>query len=175
MNEDRRALWRKVFQLTFQAWYAELLLGTWLGTWKFVDGLVAVGTAITASGSAFAGWNLWSQPGWKEVWVALAGVTALASITHTKLGIGTRMDSLHSTWSEFLDVRSDAKTLLDRMDLGLPTNKASEMFLALQERVKKAERGFKPGLLEPSSQRKRDLQERVKEKLADYTEGGNRI
>jgi hypothetical protein len=172
LTEDHLTLWRKVFRLTFKAWYAELLIAAWLGRWRTVDSFVAVGTAVTASGSAIAGWSLWSDPGWKEVWIALAGITALASIAHTKLGIGNRIDALHACWSEFLDIRSDSKTLLDRMDLGLPTEQAAELFFKLQERVKKAEQGFKQGILEPSGERKASVQEKVKQELAAYTKGG---
>jgi len=173
VQEDHMALWRKVFKLTFDAWYAEMLLAAWLGTWLHVDSFVALGTAVTASGSAIAGWALWNESGWREVWVALAGATALASIVHTKLGIGSRLDALQRSRSDFLDVRSDAKTLLDRMDLGMPTDKASEIYFALQERYKKAEKEFQSGLLEPSKEHKQVIQERVAKELSAYTEGGN--
>lgn len=171
MIDDQGALWRKVFRLTFKAWYAEMLIATWLGRWRAVDGFVAVGTAVTASGSAIAGWSLWSDQGWKEVWIALAGITALASIAHTKLGIGSRIDVLQASWSDFLDIRSDSKSLLDRMDLGLPTEQASEMFFKLQDRVKKAEQAFRQGLLEPSSERKHSIHGLVEKELSMYTEG----
>ena len=170
MIDDRVTLWRKVFKLTYDAWYGELLLAAWLGAWLYVDSLVALGTTITASGSAIAGWALWNESGWKEVWVALAGATALASVAHTKLGIGSKIDSLQQSRSDFLDLRSDAKTLLDRLDLGMPLEKGSEAYFALLERHKKAERDFKSGLLEPSMVHKKSIQEKVTKELSSYTE-----
>lgn len=72
---------------------------------KAIDDVTKVLVAVTASGSAVAGWNLWSKGGFDVGWAILAGTGALLSIIHGSLGIPARLKDWLEMKGDFLGLR----------------------------------------------------------------------
>jgi hypothetical protein len=161
-------LWQKAYELTYQAWYGEELAADLLRRWRAADGVIAVAVALTSTTSAVSGWALWTQTGWKTLWLFLAGAAAVTSVIHTRLGISRVVEDLDSSWQRFLDLRTDCRSLLDRLDLGLPEADATDKYFALQSKAKDAEKAFKPGFIRPSPANQAKAQERVNHHLRAF-------
>ncbi|MBM3156539.1 MAG: hypothetical protein FJ004_04555 [Chloroflexi bacterium] len=84
MTEDPRdTLWNDAFYTYYDAYFEELLSDTLVQRWTRIDFIVKILVALTASGSAVAGWTLWEKPELKVVWGAISLIAAIASIFHT--------------------------------------------------------------------------------------------
>ncbi len=117
MSTDRRdSLWEVAFETYYDSYYEEVAAGLLISRWQVLDELAKVVVALTAAGSAVAGWALWSEPGFKVFWAALAGTGALLSIIHAALGVPGRL----KTWGEiertFTTLRIDLETFRMAMD-----------------------------------------------------------
>jgi len=90
-TDARDELWTATFDTYYDAYYEELLAAALVRRWQRVDAFTKVLVALTASGSAVAGWTLWSQPGFKTSWTFIAGIAALLSILHSTLNVADRV------------------------------------------------------------------------------------
>ena len=103
-----------------------------------IDEATKVLVALTASGSAIAGWTLWTQPNFKHVWVVAAGIAAVLAIVHAALGVPNRL----KLWAEiktcFASLRVDLETLRHRMQLDpkFPVEEFTEAYLQHRERYR---------------------------------------
>lgn len=82
---------------------------------KTVDDITKVLVALTASGSAVAGWNLWSRGGFDLGWAILAGVGAVLAIVHGSLGIPARLKDWLEAKKDFLALRTVVAALRSTM------------------------------------------------------------
>lgn len=97
MNPDNRDnLWTASFEIFYDCYFEEILADRLVHFWSVVDDVTKWLVAITASGSAVAGWALWNGYGYKEFWLLISMIASLLSITHGVLGIQSRI----KTWAE---------------------------------------------------------------------------
>lgn len=66
----------------YKAYYYERCAEAVLSRWEFLDLFTVIVVALTATGSAAAGWALWTTVGGKAFWALVAGVASIASIVH---------------------------------------------------------------------------------------------
>ncbi|MGD0279503.1 MAG: hypothetical protein ABSC11_09375, partial [Smithella sp.] len=71
--------------------------------------------AITATGSAVAGWKLWSKSGFMEIWLILAGVAAILSILHASLAVAERVRDWERSLGKFFELRVQMENFRNRM------------------------------------------------------------
>jgi hypothetical protein len=114
-DESFGELWKAVFDTYYDAFYNEMLADKLINRWQIVDDASRILVAVTASGSALSGFALWNQPGYKLVWSALAGCSAILGILHSSLGVAHRLKDWGDLKRSFASLRIDLETLQYRM------------------------------------------------------------
>ena len=109
-KEDRETYWTLSFETYYTAYYQELASQALVARWERIDVVTALLVAATASGSTLAGWALWSDAGWKVVWVGIAAVATVASIVHGSLRVPSRLKEQEELRREFCGLRVDLDT-----------------------------------------------------------------
>lgn len=114
-HDPRDELWNGVFDTYYDAYYNEVLADKLISRWQYFDEITKVLVALTASGSAIAGWTLWSKPGFEFVWVLMAGAAAVLSIIHAALSVADRLKDAGEVRRAFACLRIDIETFRYRM------------------------------------------------------------
>ncbi len=70
---NREEVWSSAWNAYYDAYYYEIMISSLGQRWELLDTISKVLIALTASGSAIAGWELWGKDGYKVIWLALAG------------------------------------------------------------------------------------------------------
>src|SRR5438309_1125298 len=83
----REQLWNSVYNLYYYVYFDELMADELIRRWTWFDNIARISIAMSASGSAIAGWALWKQPTFKIVWALIAGLGVIIAILHTALGV----------------------------------------------------------------------------------------
>ncbi len=107
-NKDE--LWNATWEALYDASYYEILFGELSKEWQKFDFITRVLVALTASGSAVAGWALWSYDNFKVIWLVVAGTASLMSIVHATLNTPDRVKSYTKLASDISGVRLDYET-----------------------------------------------------------------
>jgi hypothetical protein len=74
------ALRKVVFRVFYDTYLQELYADELLNFWNRVNAVITALVAVTATGSAIAGWALWSTAGGKITWVFVSGTAAVAAL-----------------------------------------------------------------------------------------------
>ncbi len=122
--------WPATYDTLYNCWYEELASEALLARWELIDTAIAALTAITSSGSAVAGWTLWSNASGKFVWAVLAGLASLAAISHTALRVPARIRQQEELHRSFGALRVDLETfaqLLNQLTGGERITKYQEL------------------------------------------------
>lgn len=118
VEPQRDAIWEESWNLYYDSYYHEMESYRLIGRWLLFDVITRLLMAITASGSAVAGWTLWEETGWlKALWAFLAGTAALLAIIHGTLGVQPRLKNLTDSKRRFVALRVDVETLLAKMKI----------------------------------------------------------
>ena len=88
-----------------------------MSKWSGVDEVTRILVMATATGSAVAGWALWSQPGFKAPWAVISGIAALLSIIHSTLNIPGKLKAHAAEKRIFAALRIDLETFRIRMKI----------------------------------------------------------
>ena len=135
MSTDKRDnLWLASFEIFYDCYFEEIISHRLVQFWSQVDDVTKWLVAITASSSAVAGWALWNNIGYKELWLVLSMVASLLSITHGALGIQGRI----KTWSEnkkaFVILRMEMQAIRQdiRIDPQFDIDKMNERLVAVR-------------------------------------------
>lgn len=136
----RDRLWEASFETYYDAFYEELFAESVGRKWVILDDASRVLIALTASGSAVAGWTLWNAVGFREVWIVLAGLAAGLAIVSPTLGVPGKVKSWTLTRGEFLALRLDLETLRQRMKMepAFDIEAIREQYLVLRKRYGEA-------------------------------------
>jgi hypothetical protein len=114
--DPRDTIWDAAYFLWYDTKYNVELASRMVDRLKALDDVTKVLVALTASGSAVAGWNLWSKNGFATAWVITAGAAALLSISHGSLGIPARLKDWLEMKRDFLGLRSGLDTFRSNME-----------------------------------------------------------
>ena len=115
MHDPRDEIWDFTFDTYYDALYGEVVANRLSRRWEMVDQTAKVLVAITASGSAVAGWTLWSEEGFKTLWVFVAGFTALLAIIHSAMSVTDRLKDASDLNRSFVALRIEIETFRSRM------------------------------------------------------------
>jgi len=121
MLTERNQLWKEVFFVYYEVFYTELLSEALARKWLALDTFAGITIALTASGSAVAGWALWSQPGFKPIWATLAGTGALLSIVHRTIHVTQRLKDYSDSARRLAQLRVEFEALRHRIRMAKPT------------------------------------------------------
>jgi hypothetical protein len=105
------------FHLFYDSFYQECAADAMVNRWQYLDEVVKVLVALTATGSAVSGWALWQSPSFRSVWAVIAGVGAMLAIIHTALGVSGRLREWGHIKRYFTDLRYDLETFAAGMEL----------------------------------------------------------
>jgi hypothetical protein len=107
---NRDELWKATWETLYDVSYYEVLFDVVLKRWQTFDFLTRLLVAVTASGSAVAGWALWNDENFKVPWMAVAGVASLMSIIHATLNTPDRVKNYTKLCNAISNVCLDYET-----------------------------------------------------------------
>ena len=154
------SFWLKGYRLFYEAYYQELLSSHLVTRWEKIDVITSSFVLITSSGSAIAGWGLWSQPGFKTIWIVLASAVAIAALVHRSINVTDRVKRQADLSREFRELRVDAETFMDRIVLRFDPDEELDRFGDLRRRFSKT-----MGKTETDIAQTTGLQNRAQDKL----------
>lgn len=168
MANETLSIRKRLAALAYRACFAEFVTDALLARWRLFDNAVGVLTAVTASSSAIAGWQLWSRPSGKETWTLFAGAAVLLSVFHSVLAAKGRIQNLERIRRNLLDIRIECQMLLNEVSFGLSENKALIRFMGLSGKLERAKADVSIARFWPSKRVLILTQQRVNEAMADY-------
>ena len=127
------AYWKPSYDTLYKAYYQEILSDALVERWQGIDVATALLVAATASGSAFAGLALWSEPSLKIVWGIIAGVAAIASIIRSVMGVTSRVKDQTDLRHAFLQLRVDVETFRLQLAIEMNMDEAKNRFSELRK------------------------------------------
>jgi hypothetical protein len=113
----RDKLWSATFETYYDSYLQELSSEKLLERWGNFDDVTKVLVALAASGSAIAGWTLWSEPGFKYIWAIFAGFVAVMSIVHAALKVPERVARHLDSKADFAALRIALETFRHQMQI----------------------------------------------------------
>jgi hypothetical protein len=135
-SDPRDRLWDAAFETYYDSFYEGILADLLIDRWQFLDEAAKCTVALTATGSALAGWALWTEPGFRIVWVIVAGVSAILAILHAALGVAGRVRDWGEVRRYFATLRIDLETLRYRMEFDpeFPLDGFTDSFAELRKK-----------------------------------------
>jgi hypothetical protein len=134
--ENRESLRQSALETYREAYFSEIEAGILISRWQKVDEFTKIFAALFSSGSAVAGWIVWSQPGWKQTWLLLAGAASILSIIHVALKVSDRVKDWSDTKGHFVRLRTELETFLYHMKVNsaCPVEELASRFDGLRTR-----------------------------------------
>ena len=171
--DERDRLWDVVFDTYYDVYFEELAAENLSRRLGGLDNLTKFLVALTASGSAVAGWALWSSSGWRILWAILAGFAAILSILGATLKTPDRVRRLEEVKQCFCRPRVDLETLRDTMRLrsDFPIDETRSRWTELRDSYNTAMQRVQNDPLR-SRRFLKKTQNELNERLADQIEGG---
>jgi hypothetical protein len=147
--DERDEIWNATWDTYYNSFYQELLAEKMVIIWQRVDEVARFVIALTASGSAIAGWALWSSPGYKNLWAIIAGIGALLAVVQRVFDITKRLSEWGNLRSFFSSLRIDLKTFQYHMksDPSFPILEFTKEFDNLRKRFTEGFKGIKTDIL----------------------------
>lgn len=126
--------YRKIsFEMFYESFYQERLSEVLTRRWNMIDLTTKLLIALTASGSAIAGWALWNTPGGKFFWAMIAGVASISSIANGVMGVPTRVKEQEEIRQAFSKLRVDLEMFRQRLKLNFDPNQLVSQYTELQD------------------------------------------
>jgi len=138
--DQRDEVWNASWLSYYEAYYQELLAERLVLRWQRLDEFSKVLIALTASSSALSGWALWNEPGFRLLWLIIAGFGAILAIVHKSLDVPRKLTDWSSSRSQFSVIRIEFENVLNRMRINpnFPVEVLSKSLLGLRARYAEA-------------------------------------
>ena len=150
----------------FQSYSQERMSEMASERWQQIDIVIAMFIAVTASGSAIAGWTLWSEPGWKYFWAFFAGIGSLASIAHGIMSVSSRIKDQENVRQIFCESRFDFEALQEDLDIGISDDHASRRYTEIRKKYSHCVKQTRPDIIFTKRFRKKGM-ELIKKELEE--------
>ncbi len=105
--------------------YKELISAELLAKWQLVDTFTQIGTALTASGSAIAGWQFWDKPEMKVAWVFISGMISIIAICHKAFRVTDKIKIWSESNKAFTMIRNQLEILRYEVNVAFNKNRNS--------------------------------------------------
>jgi hypothetical protein len=172
MSEDPRdKLWDATFVTYYDSYFEEMCAGALIHRWLTVDTISRFLVAATTSGSAIAGWALWSGDVGRYVWAIIAGIAALLSIASASLRVESLLQQYNEVVQTFTALRVRLETFRQQLDLD-PDFSVEDMtaqYLQFREDYAKALQ-TKPNDLINTNRFATSIQDKLNARLGDQIE-----
>jgi hypothetical protein len=164
--DGRDEIWKAIHETYYDCYYEEIAADALVGRWQWVDEITKNVVALTATGSAVAGWTLWTAPGWRLTWTFLAGMAAVLSIVHSTLGVPGRLADWGEIGRSFATLRIDLETCRYQMKVNphFPINEFTASLTEFRKRFGEAVQRLK-GDIALSKRLQRRAQAELNERL----------
>lgn len=116
-DKSRNQLWNSSWDTYYESYYYELAISHVVSRWKIFDLVTKIVVALTATGSAIAGWSLWNVAGFKEIWIFIAGAAAILSILHAVIQVQSILATNAELRTSFSSMRLSLESF--RQQLGI--------------------------------------------------------
>lgn len=147
MNDTvKQDYWEASFKTYYKVYFQELASEELMRRWEFISILTSFLVAITASGSAMAGWALWTVPGWRLGWAIIAGLATVLSVAHGVMRVPQRIKEQESLRRVFRQLRIDVETFRQQLIIGIRPVDPDRVFLELRNRYRDAIEPANPDL-----------------------------
>jgi len=123
-SEHQAALdkyWKPSYETLYRVTFQEAVSSALADIWLRFDTVVNIVVSVTASGSAIAGWSLWTKPGWRFFWILSAGFVSTLSIIHNGIQVPTRLRDQIDYRRQLSKLRVDLETFRQKLELGRGT------------------------------------------------------
>jgi hypothetical protein len=134
----RDQYWQPSYDTYYDCYFQELSSEEIGSRWQRIEMVSGILTGVTTSGSAIAGWTLWTMPGWKYLWAGLAAAAALISIPHSVMGVPRRVKEQEEIRQLFSQLRVDLETFRQQLRVNQGDEKMSGVYQKLRERFAQA-------------------------------------
>lgn len=115
--DERNQLWQAVWDGYYDACYQEIICDNIIQRWHVADEVAKVIIALTASGSAIAGWALWQHDGYRSAWAVFAGFGAVLAIVHSALAVSAKVTLWSDLKRDFVDINLEFDILKKKMEI----------------------------------------------------------
>lgn len=134
--QDRlEVYWRLSYETLYNVVFQEGVSSALVERWRRVDILTNILVAVTASGSAIAGWAVWNQAGGRVAWAILAGCVSVLSIVHGAVQVPTQLKEQDEFRRLFSRLRVDLETFRQELELEPGRIEAmSKTYIGLRDR-----------------------------------------
>lgn len=167
MIDSRDQLWEATFDTYYDVYYAELISDALLRKLQWVDDINKALVAVTASGSAIAGWTIWDKEYGRIIWGIFAGLAAVLSIIHAAMRVPERLKGIGEIQGTVSALRADIETYryLMKINPDFPLEEFTKRFEEYRKRFASSVK-INDNLLTNRLRRKvqRHLDSRLKEK-----------
>lgn len=128
-------IWEATYDTYYDCYYQEIVADGLVKMWQVIDEVTKVLVALTVSGSAVAGWALWSKPEYSDIWAIIAGLASLLTIIHSTLGVPGRLAEWGEIKSLFAGLRINLETQKFKMtiDPQFAVDEITQEFLKIRE------------------------------------------
>lgn len=151
--------WKPAYVTYYEAYFQELASEGLVSRWQKIDIVTAFLVAVTASGSAIAGWALWNAPGWKLAWATIAGSATLASVGHGVVRVPSRVKEQEDLRRSFCQLRVEIETFLQQLLIGISGEEAKTRHESLRQKFAESMRPTQPDIAYTKGFRRRVGQE----------------
>jgi hypothetical protein len=165
-------LWTKSWEVLYKAYYYELTAEHVVARWERIDIAVIFLVTATASGSAVAGWSLWSDPGWRIVWLVIAGLATIMSIGHGAVAVPRRVKEQEKIRRTFSWLRVSLETIRRNLDGDPESEEAKEALRKFHEIEREFDRAVADSPKDIALTL--NLQNRVQHQLNNILKGGTK-
>jgi hypothetical protein len=167
VNGNKDELWDSAWNAYYDAYYYEIFISSVAHRWEMFDIISKIIIAITASGSAIAGWELWGEEGYKVVWISIAGAASIISIIHAALQVQQKLETQTKLSSNFTNLRIEFETLREQMGIfpDFEIVEYNKKFLQLKAKLKINTSNYKPDIFSTKSLQNKSLQNKSQDNL----------
>jgi len=166
--DPRDQIWNVTFETFYDVYFEEMMSDALIERWQWLDEGTKVVVALTATGSAVAGWALWNDPNYKWIWTVFASVSAILSIIHSALGVPGRLKGHGDNRRIFAALRIDLETFRQRMQINseFPVDEFTSEFTKFRQRFGSAIQSVRDDILITKCLRV-NTQDQLDERLGD--------
>ena len=139
--------WSPVYETLYDAWFQELTSEALSQRWQFIDTLTKFLIAVTASGSAVAGWTLWTNEMGKYAWAVLAGLASVLSIVNGVIEVPDRLKQQQGLGNDYRKLRVDLETFRLNLLIGIDADKAESSWTSIRNQYEELMSRTPPDML----------------------------
>jgi hypothetical protein len=134
--DARKAITDQCWKAYYEAYYSQLLADLVAGRWQRLDQGSKLLVALFTTGSAVAGWGVWTSSGsGKVAWAFCSGIAAVLSVVQSSLGVSDRLKAMLESRARMVRIRLEFEMLYNmvQLDRTFDVAKTTEKFETLQK------------------------------------------